>query len=457
MQRLERIARAAAFAAVLAAPLVAGAAQAQVVSANPPADQTAEPAKDQAELPAETAAPAAESAKDQTKLPAQADATNCPEHPDALGTSRVLAVDFSAYRHVGRMQYGETLPLNDKEVVLTFDDGPLPPYTNQVLDVLDAQCVKATFFMVGEMARAFPATVRRIYEDGQTIGTHSDHHPIGFGRMPLDRIDREIDGGIADVAGAFGGDPKYLAPFFRIPGLERSDTVESELAARGLIVFSSDTVADDWHHHIKAQQIIDLALKRLEARGRGILLLHDIHATTAAALPGLLQRLKDDGFHVVQVVPSAAYEIAMAHRPATAMLASTLPGELAIGHGIDSQAVPSWPQTTDDLMPDSIGVPVPDAASFEPDAGLSVDNAEPQWPDRPPELADLSTPEPPAPHRHKNARLDRRRKGRLADHAEKHGHGHGSDHGADQPRPRAEHRGFHPHGHAKASAEGRRV
>src|SRR6516164_10060283 len=60
----------------------------------------------------------------------QADAY-CPGHPDALGTSRVLALDPAAYPRIGRMQYPNSLPLNNKEVVLTFDDGPLPPSSNQ--------------------------------------------------------------------------------------------------------------------------------------------------------------------------------------------------------------------------------------------------------------------------------------------------------------------------------------
>jgi peptidoglycan/xylan/chitin deacetylase (PgdA/CDA1 family) len=104
--------------------------------------------------------------------------------------------------------------------------------------------------------------------------------------------------------GAALGDPKELAPFFRIPGLARSDAVEKELAARSLIVFGSDTVADDWHHRITPSKIIELAMKRLEARGKGILLLHDIHPATVAALPGLLKELKEKGFRVVQVVPA---------------------------------------------------------------------------------------------------------------------------------------------------------
>src|SRR5579863_1072066 len=310
---------AAAVAGVVALSLAPVGARAQ--SAPPDqVGQSNDKAKDQTKDQTQPADQDKTQTADRGQNPAQTVSQTCPGNPDALGTSRVLPIDFSAYQQLGRMQYPDSLPLNDKEVVITFDDGPLPPYTDQVLDVLAAQCVKATFFMVGEMAHSFPATVRRVYEEGHTIGTHSDHHPIGFGRLPLDRMQREIDGGIADVSAAFGGDPRYLAPFFRIPGLERSDLLESELAERGLIIFSADVVADDWHREITPAKITALAMSRLEKRGKGILLLHDIHPKTAAALPGLLDQLQQQGFQVVQVVPSAAYEIAMARKPAARML-----------------------------------------------------------------------------------------------------------------------------------------
>jgi hypothetical protein len=174
-------------------------------------------------------------ASQSAQQPAGQPAANCPGHPDALGTSRVLALDPAEYPRIGRMQYPDSLPLADKEVVLTFDDGPILPYSDQILDILASQCVKATYFLVGEMARAFPATVRRMYEEGHTIGTHSEDHPTRFGQLPVEKMRHEIDWGISEVSAALG-DPKYLAPFFRIPGLARSDVVESELAARGLTV-----------------------------------------------------------------------------------------------------------------------------------------------------------------------------------------------------------------------------
>ena len=229
-------------------------------------------------------------------------AENCPDNPDALG-SRVLAIDPREYPRVGAMDGAVALPLADREVVLTFDDGPVPRYTNQILDILAAQCAKATFFLVGEMARAHPSTVRRIFAEGHTIGTHSEDHPRRFGKLSPELVEWEIDKGILDVGAALG-DHKRVAPFFRVPGLARSEVIESELAARVLVDFGSDTVADDWHHRISSKKIIALAMKRLEARGKGILLLHDIHPATVAALPGLLKDLKQRGFHIVQVVPT---------------------------------------------------------------------------------------------------------------------------------------------------------
>jgi len=236
---------------------------------------------------------------------APARAQECAGNPDALGTSRVLAIEQSLLPRVGVMQYRQTLPLADKEVVLTFDDGPLPRYSNPILDILAAQCVQVTYFLVGNMARANPAVVRRIYEAGHSIGTHTEDHPSRLQKLPIEKVRQEIDEGIADVGAALG-DPKELAPFFRIPGLARSDAIEAELAARSLIVFSSDTVADDWHRRIKPSEIVRRAMSRLEARGKGILLLHDIHAATAAALPELLKALKEKAFTSCTSCPAQA-------------------------------------------------------------------------------------------------------------------------------------------------------
>lgn len=229
-----------------------------------------------------------------------AQAADCPGNPDALGTSRTIVVDPKEHPRIGTMQYGETLPLQDREVVLTFDDGPLPAHTNAILDILAAQCVKATFFLVGRMAKEFPQDARRIHDAGHTIGTHSENHPFQFGKLPPERMAAEIDDGVAHVAAALA-DPSQLAPFFRIPGLRRSDAVEAALSNRGIMNWSADFPADDWRK-ISPTQVTHFALSRLEAKGKGVLLLHDIQARTQAALPVILQQLKERGYRVVHVV-----------------------------------------------------------------------------------------------------------------------------------------------------------
>src|SRR5690349_1357411 len=227
---------------------------------------------------------------------------HCPGHPDAIGTSRTLVVDPRAHPRIGSMQYPETLPLADHEVVLTFDDGPLPRNSDQVLQTLADNCVKATFFLVGEQARANPEGVRKLVAAGHTIGTHSQTHPLTFHKMSVEQAAKQINDGIASVSSALS-DPIAIAPFFRIPGLLRAEGVEEYLAGQGIQVWSTDFLADDWHH-ISPARVYDLAMKRLEAHGKGILLLHDIQARTAAALPKLLHEMKARGYKIVQVVPA---------------------------------------------------------------------------------------------------------------------------------------------------------
>jgi len=229
-----------------------------------------------------------------------AGAAECPA--DALGVSRTLVVDPNEHVRLGSFQYSESLPLMDREVVLTFDDGPLPPYTNRILDTLASECVKATFFMVGRMVQGYPAVVRRVYNEGHTIANHSQTHPFTFHKMSVDQASQEIEGGFASLRSALG-DPKAVAPFFRIPGLLRQDSVERYLAAHNYMTWSVDFAADDWTH-ISSHEVARRAVSRVEARGKGILLLHDIQPATALALPDILKELKTRGFKIVHVVPA---------------------------------------------------------------------------------------------------------------------------------------------------------
>jgi len=278
---------------------------------------------------------------------APAAASSCPGNPNALGTSRTIVVDPTEHRLLGTMQYRETLPLREKEVVLTFDDGPLPPYSTRILNILAAECVKATYFIVGRMAHAYPQLVRRAYAEGHTIGTHSQTHPFNLGSMALPRMQNEVLGGIASTGAALGN-PNAVAPFFRIPGLARSKRLEAFLASNGLMTWSADFPADDWRR-ISAKQVMARALSRLEAKGRGVLLLHDIQPATALALPGLLKELKARGYRIVHVVPATASRVKTATAP-------------------DDWRLPShrksWPRTAGDVVNGSRPNIAPDLASF---------------------------------------------------------------------------------------------
>jgi peptidoglycan/xylan/chitin deacetylase (PgdA/CDA1 family) len=229
-----------------------------------------------------------------------ASAESCPGNPDALGTSRVLTINPGEFTLLGTMQYKQTLPLKDHEVVITFDDGPLPPYTDIILDTLTSQCVKATYFLVGQMASAYPSVARRIYNEGHTIGTHSQHHPH-FERLSMRRVEREVDGGINSVTAALG-DATVLSPFFRIPYLGRTNAIERFLEDKQLVTWSADVDTNDWWRGSSPGAIVKRTMRQLNAKGRGIILMHDIHRATAMALPILLKELKANGYTVVHVV-----------------------------------------------------------------------------------------------------------------------------------------------------------
>jgi peptidoglycan-N-acetylglucosamine deacetylase len=221
---------------------------------------------------------------------------------DALGTARVMNVDPAAHARVGSFHFDDGLPLADKEVILTFDDGPLPAYTASILRTLAEECVRATFFVVGRMARANPEWVRRAYNAGHSIGTHTLSHRPLFNFLPEETAIEEIERGIVAVGEALG-EPRALAPFFRFPGLRTSAAMERYLAGRGVMIWSIDLHGDDWRA-ISADEVVERLMHKLARKRRGIVLLHDIQARTALALPKLLRRLKAGGYRVVHAVPA---------------------------------------------------------------------------------------------------------------------------------------------------------
>jgi peptidoglycan/xylan/chitin deacetylase (PgdA/CDA1 family) len=234
---------------------------------------------------------------------AAAEAAEC-SRKDALGTSRVLAVDAASYPRVGLKSFPQTLPLEDHEVVLTFDDGPWPATDRKILAALAQECVRATFFLIGKPASEHPELVRRIAAEGHTIAHHTwTHHNLKY--MKPEAAIGEIDKGIAAVEAALHGKSTTIpsTPFFRFPFFDMTPATLDVLQKRGIAVFGADLWASDWNRMTPAQQL-KLLTERLQVTRKGIILLHDPKAQTAAMLPAFLRYLRDNRYRVVHLVPA---------------------------------------------------------------------------------------------------------------------------------------------------------
>ena len=233
-----------------------------------------------------------------------AQAAECPRK-GALGTSRILRVDAATFPRVGLKNFPQTLPLRDHEVVLTFDDGPWSPTTSKVLAALAQQCVHATFFLIGKPTSEHPELARRIAAEGHTIGHHTWTHYSLMRIPPADAVE-QIDHGISAVEMALHGVATTTpsTPFFRFPGFEATQATLDLLQSRGIAVFGADLWASDWNKMTPKQEL-RLLIDRLRVARKGIILLHDPKAQTAAMLPAFLRYLRRNGYHVVHVVPGA--------------------------------------------------------------------------------------------------------------------------------------------------------
>jgi peptidoglycan/xylan/chitin deacetylase (PgdA/CDA1 family) len=236
--------------------------------------------------------------------PLQSWARDCADDAATSGVARTIAIDPSDGMRLGKLQYGQTVPLRDKEVVLTFDDGPLPAYTQPILDTLDRHCIKATFFIVGKMAWAQPALIKNIAKRGHTVAVHTWSHPRALSQMPVDAAKLEIEKGFAGVSNAMGAP---ISPFFRYPGFNDSPELNAYLISRGISIWSVDVVCGDTEPNMTQEKLVAQAMTRLHAHGRGVLLFHDIKKVTADSLDEIIVRLKLEGYKFVHVVSNTAF------------------------------------------------------------------------------------------------------------------------------------------------------
>ena len=215
---------------------------------------------------------------------------------DALGVARTVEIDTTGGPGFGLDHYKAYDFLQEKEVVLTFDDGPQVNTTRAILDALDEQCTKAIFFSLGKMAIGLPEIIRDVAHRGHTVGTHTWSHADMRKKSDQDAKD-EIEKGISGVRRAVGGP---ISPFFRFPYLRDSQATLAHLASRNIAVFSTDVDSFDFKRQTP-EQLVQAIMKRLDKKGKGILLMHDIQPHTAKAMPSLLAALKAGGYKIVQM------------------------------------------------------------------------------------------------------------------------------------------------------------
>lgn len=215
--------------------------------------------------------------------------------PDVLGTARTVTLPREAAAW-GRAQHAALPMLAPREVVLTFDDGPRPESTPQVLQALADQCVRASFFMNGEPLRAHAALARQVRDAGHSVGMHGYKHEHFPQLSTADQL-ADLDAMIATYRAALGAEPAA----WRFPFLEETPTLLDALRGRRITVMSVDAGAEDWLPDQTPQMLADKLFGQLASSGGGIILLHDVQDQTARALPFLLQQLKAKGYRVVHL------------------------------------------------------------------------------------------------------------------------------------------------------------
>jgi len=270
---------------------------AQVNTAAPPAAAPSALAANQNLPSAAPTAPALAAAN-----PPAAKAVPACDNPNAIGLSRVVEIDTTGGPAFGTEHFKQYDFLRDKEVVLTFDDGPWPDNTPMVLKALKENCIKATFFEIGQHATWRPDISREVAAAGMTVGNHTWSHK-DLAKNPyakdIELAKQEIEMGVSAVHMAVGGP---TAPFFRFPDLQQPPDLMTYLGTRNIAIFSTDIDTFDFKLR-KPDDVVKSAMTKLAKNGKGIVLMHDFQHNTAEALPELLRQLKAGGYKIVHMVP----------------------------------------------------------------------------------------------------------------------------------------------------------
>lgn len=188
-----------------------------------------------------------------------------------------------------------------KVVALTFDDGPYPPYTDQILDILKENQVQATFFLIGRNAEKHPDLVRRISMEGHQIGNHTYNH-IDLLKADHDTVAREVNRTNRIIADITGEAPHAVRP----PHGFRDPVVLEVMAERGLKVVEWSVMSKDWTNP-GVDTIVQRTLEKVQ--NGSVILLHDgdgvaqsaSRAQTVEATRRIIRKLRAQGYKFVTV------------------------------------------------------------------------------------------------------------------------------------------------------------
>jgi peptidoglycan/xylan/chitin deacetylase (PgdA/CDA1 family) len=226
----------------------------------------------------------------------KATAASCQGNPNALGVARTVEIDTTGGPGFGFEHFRQHDFLEPGEVVLTYDDGPWPHRTMEVVNALAAHCTRAIFFPIGKHATYEPGILKQVAAHGHTIGSHTWSHQ-NLTAKPVEEGKREIEKGISAVAWAVGAP---VAPFFRFPALRHPPELVSYLGERNIAIFSTDMDSFDFRMR-KPEQVRQSVMAKLKKFGKGIVLMHDFQQSTAGATADLLNDLKAGGYRIVHM------------------------------------------------------------------------------------------------------------------------------------------------------------
>jgi peptidoglycan/xylan/chitin deacetylase (PgdA/CDA1 family) len=224
--------------------------------------------------------------------------TNLPQDENtkkSFGPSRIEFLDTSTGSIIN---YGDRGNLSSNELAFTFDDGPHPRLTLELLSQLGEENITATFFAVGKNLNLYPEIARKVVEYGHTLGTHSYSHknlPKENWQEGVDEINKGFESALLNVSS--------VAPFFRFPFGSKNQSLVDFVKEQKLTSFFWDVDTLDWKK-TNPEELLLYTLEQISKIKYGVVLFHDIQPQTIAIIPSLFIELKLLGYKPVVYKPT---------------------------------------------------------------------------------------------------------------------------------------------------------